>query len=133
MIHETNFEIVYSNFNAYLHDASDKWYMDDFENDVDVINLYETSLDFYVHDETSKVVDFMEATSHVLCSNKNFECVEVKPKFRPSIEEPPTLEHNPLSNHLQCAYLSINKTLFVIISLMLSQEQQEKILCFEKM
>lgn len=38
MIDETNGMEVYPSFDSYLHDASNKIYMDDMDNDMDVLN-----------------------------------------------------------------------------------------------
>lgn len=51
-----------------------------------------------------------------LCFNEIFYCAEEWPSLKPSIEEPRALELKPFPNHIQYAYLKINKTLAVIIS-----------------
>lgn len=106
-----------------LHDASNKIYVDAFDNDTDALNIEEIILDSHMHDEISILGNFIKARPSMLCFNKVFEFVEEGLRLKPSIEEPPTLELKPLHNHLHYAYLGINETLLMIISSMFRQEE----------
>lgn len=79
MIDETNGGIVYFNFDSYSHYANKKLYVEDFDNDKDVLNLDEISLYFHAHDETNIVANFLKATPPMLCFIEIFECVEERP------------------------------------------------------
>lgn len=51
-----------------------------------------------------------------------------KPKHKPSLQEPPTLELKPLPEHLEYALLSENETLPVIIAKSLTGVENEKLM-----
>ena len=63
-----------------------------------------------------------------------FECdVEVAEitlgsKILPSMEQPPTLELKPLPSHLKYVYLERDGKLPIIISALLTDEQEQKLL-----
>lgn len=87
MIDEANGGVVHPNFYSCLHEIGNKMYVDDFDNDMAILNIEEILLDSHMHDETSILTNFIEATSPILCFNGIFECVEERPSLRPSIEE----------------------------------------------
>lgn len=49
-------------------------------------------------------------------------------RIKPSLEVPPNLELKPLPKHLKYAYLGHSKSLPVIISAVLNELQEEKLL-----
>ena len=63
-----------------------------------------------------------------------FECdaevaeITLGSKMLPSVEQPPTLELKPLPSHLKYGYLDRDGKLPVIISALLTDEQEQKLL-----
>lgn len=74
-----------------MYDASEKLYIYDFDDYSDIIYLCEITNDTYMHDEGSRVANFFEPTL-MLYSIEVFDCSKKRPKLRPSVEDPSTLE-----------------------------------------
>ncbi|XP_024032154.1 uncharacterized protein LOC112094726 [Morus notabilis] len=82
--------------------------------------------------EVSSELPCLEARSTGIARGRQFESLglserELKPP-RPSIEEPPFLELKRLPSHLRYAFLGEIKTLPVIVSAELTEDQEQKLL-----
>ncbi|XP_070021737.1 uncharacterized protein [Nicotiana sylvestris] len=91
------------------------------------IVLFE-SLD--INDEVEEMKHILNASCEYMKGSHPFEPLNMPngPPPKPSIEEAPKLELNPLPSHLHYTYLGSSDTLPVIISSDLSELQEEKLL-----
>ena len=92
--------------------------------------------DVKMTEEIGALVAWVDRASATVFRERKFEplgladCETKKP--RPSIEEPPILELKPLPSHLRYAYLGESETLPVIISALLTRDQEQELLAVLK-
>nr|XP_016455377.1 PREDICTED: uncharacterized protein LOC107779454 [Nicotiana tabacum] len=85
---------------------------------------------FEIDDEVEEIMHILDASCVYIQGLNTFEPLNRPsgPLRKPSIEEAPKLELNPLPPHLQYAYLGGSDTLPIIVSSDLSKLQEEKLL-----
>jgi len=109
---------------------------------LDVLSGFSSSLDFSFSNISGSILDEREncKTGDVedavslfdtsVASKCDAEVAEITlgSKMLPSVEQPPTLELKPLPSHLKYVYLERDGKLPVIISALLTDEQEQKLL-----
>jgi len=109
---------------------------------LNVLSGFSSSLDFSFSNISSSILD--EKVNYKTCDIEDAvslydtsvasECdakvaeITLGSKMLPFMEQPPTLELKPLPSHLKYAYLERDGKLPVIISVLLTDEQEQKLL-----
>ena len=113
---------------------------------MDVLSGFSSSLDFSFSNISGSILD--ERENYKTCDIEDamspydtsvaFECdaevaeITLGSKMLPSVEQPPILELKPLPSHLKYVYLERDGKLPVIISALLTDEQEQKLLQVSK-
>ena len=93
-------------------------------------NMSYTILDDKENFKTGDIEDAVSLDDTYVASECDAEVAEITlgNKMLPSVEQPPTLELKPLPSHLKYVYLERDGKLPVIISALLTDEQEQKLL-----
>ena len=101
-----------------------------FSLDFSFSNISGSILDERENCKTGDIEDAVSLFDTSVASECDAEVAEITlgSKMLPSVEQPPTLELKPLPSHLKYVYLERDGKLPVIISALLTDEQEEKLL-----
>ena len=95
-----------------------------------LFRIFRAQLDERENFKTGDVEDAVSLFDTSVASKFDAEVAEITlgSKMLPSVEQPPTLELKPLPSHLKYVYLERDGKLPVIISALLTDEQEQKLL-----